>query len=78
MKVAVTVVLFLVFVTHDTVGASDSKCTVLDDINGCSVPLRLPFPYKAQFTPACNSHDVCYRCVSVLSFFHRALYFLIK
>ncbi|XP_046578289.1 conodipine-P3-like [Haliotis rubra] len=32
------------------------------DVNGCSTPLRLPFFFKTTFTPACNRHDMCYRC----------------
>ncbi|KAL8616313.1 hypothetical protein ACOMHN_056256 [Nucella lapillus] len=28
--------------------------------NGCSAPFN--FPFKQQFTPSCNSHDVCYGC----------------
>jgi len=38
------------------------SCTVLQDINGCSTPLQLDIPFKKVFTPACNAHDVCYRC----------------
>lgn len=34
-------------------------------VDGCSIPLGLPFFYKTQFTPSCNKHDVCYRCVSI-------------
>jgi len=30
--------------------------------NGCSIPGDLPTPYKRLFTPACQVHDVCYRC----------------
>lgn len=37
-------------------------CT--DHSNGCSIPGNLPFFYKATFTPSCDRHDVCYRCVS--------------
>ena len=33
--------------------------------NGCSVPLGMNAPYKDQFTPACNKHDICYGCVSI-------------
>lgn len=31
-------------------------------INGCSIPLDLPFFYKRAFTSACDKHDVCYAC----------------
>lgn len=33
-----------------------------DYANGCSTPRYTP--YRGVFTPACNLHDVCYRCVS--------------
>ena len=33
-------------------------------IDGCSVPFGLPFFFKELFTPSCNRHDICYRCVS--------------
>jgi len=29
-------------------------------INGCSVPLKLPFLFKKTFTPSCRKHDICY------------------
>lgn len=41
----------------------DGKCAVLNDVNGCSTPFK-KFPYRDRFTPSCDSHDVCYRCVS--------------
>lgn len=31
---------------------------------GCSIPLLKKFPYKTSFTPPCQRHDICYRCVS--------------
>lgn len=40
--------------------AIDASCYM--KMNGCSVPLGLPFFYKKDFTPACNKHDVCYYC----------------
>ena len=41
------------------------KCAILNDINGCSTPIKSDqVPYRVLFTPACNSHDACYRCVS--------------
>ena len=36
-----------------------------NEVNGCSVPFKLPAPFKKAFTPACNIHDVCYGCVSM-------------
>lgn len=39
-------------------------CEVLKKTNGCSIPFGLPFPFKKDFTGACNKHDVCYECVS--------------
>ncbi|XP_065656529.1 conodipine-P1 [Hydra vulgaris] len=47
--------------TAETTDA-DKKCLVTDFLNGCSTPFHLPLPYKAMFTPACMTHDVCYRC----------------
>ncbi len=46
--------------------------------NGCSVPLGMAAPYKEQFTPACNKHDICYGCVSEVNFFTylKVCYFL--
>ncbi|VDI13923.1 Hypothetical predicted protein [Mytilus galloprovincialis] len=32
-------------------------------INGCSLPFHMPFFYKQKFTPSCNLHDMCYKCV---------------
>ncbi len=45
-------------------GESDGTCISESHVNGCSVPLNSPFPYKKVFEPACHKHDVCYRCVS--------------
>ncbi len=39
-------------------------CKADKHANGCSVPLGMTAPYKEQFTPACNKHDICYGCVS--------------
>ena len=36
-------------------------------VNGCSIPCDFPFVYKTKFINACNKHDVCYSCVSVVS-----------
>ena len=44
-------------------------CDVLKKTNGCSIPLDLPFPYKQEFQPVCNEHDVCYICVSTVYVF---------
>ncbi|KAK3086241.1 hypothetical protein FSP39_015673 [Pinctada imbricata] len=40
-------------------------CTFNPVVNGCSIPGQLPAPYKTDFTPACNRHDICYACVSI-------------
>lgn len=56
--------MFMLFVAFLEVSSSNTQCTVLSDINGCTVPFKLPLPYVKEFTPSCNSHDVCYRCVS--------------
>ena len=39
-------------------------CNADKHANGCSVPLGINAPYKNDFTPACNKHDICYGCVS--------------
>eukprot|EP00795_Rhopilema_esculentum_P017501 gene17501-9120_t len=41
---------------------ADAEC--MTNVNGCSVPFRGKFPYSRYFKPACNRHDVCYRCGS--------------
>uniref|UniRef100_A0A7M5VGM2 Conodipine-M alpha chain n=1 Tax=Clytia hemisphaerica TaxID=252671 RepID=A0A7M5VGM2_9CNID len=43
--------------------ADNSKCE--RQLDGCSVPLNIPFPYKQFFHTACLKHDVCYRCGKV-------------
>ena len=40
-------------------------CNADKHANGCSVPLGINAPYKSDFTPACNKHDICYGCVSL-------------
>ena len=40
-----------------------STCVSDEHINGCSTPTGHE-PYREEFTPACNEHDVCYFCVS--------------
>ncbi|PVD21307.1 hypothetical protein C0Q70_19480 [Pomacea canaliculata] len=39
---------------------SDGQCSA--DANGCSIPFNINVFFKEEFTPACNIHDVCYRC----------------
>eukprot|EP00112_Aurelia_sp_Birch-Aquarium-sp1_P025533 Seg852.16 transcript_id=Seg852.16/GoldUCD/mRNA.D3Y31 product="Conodipine-M alpha chain" protein_id=Seg852.16/GoldUCD/D3Y31 len=41
---------------------AESSCPWESKVNGCSVPLGAPFPYKEAFKPVCNRHDVCYIC----------------
>ena len=46
--------------------ASSASISTLDpcdreDANGCSSPFD--FPFKKEFTPSCNRHDICYGCV---------------
>lgn len=43
----------------------DASCDYESHVNGCSVPLGMPFPFKPLFTPVCNRHDVCYICVCI-------------
>ncbi|WAR13112.1 COP3-like protein [Mya arenaria] len=37
-------------------------CDRAPDVDGCSVPGNLPYPYKNTFRPDCNKHDICYSC----------------
>ena len=46
-----------------------SSCPADVHVNGCSIPLNAPFPYKELFKPVCNRHDVCYICVSTCATF---------
>ena len=68
--------LLLIMVEMLTMAASGRPhtCEVDKYADGCSVPLGISAPYKEQFTPACNKHDICYGCVSsngfALIFFH--------
>jgi hypothetical protein len=39
------------------------SCVYNQYTNGCSTPTGYE-PYRKEFTPACNEHDVCYCCVS--------------
>lgn len=39
---------------------ASSHCT--KSVNGCSTPSGTPF--KKEFTPYCNRHDLCYTCAS--------------
>lgn len=43
-------------------------CNADKHTNGCSVPLGINAPYKEDFTPACNKHDICYGCVSTSTY----------
>ncbi len=45
---------------------AESSCISDQHINGCSVPFKGNFPYEKRFKPACDRHDVCYRCVSYI------------
>lgn len=41
-------------------------CDTNEHVNGCSIPFGISWFYKAEFTPDCNKHDVCYWCVSTI------------
>ena len=46
-----------------------SSCRVCDadrNTNGCSTPMGMNAPFKGQFTMACDKHDICYGCVSIV------------
>lgn len=34
------------------------------ETDGCSTPVK-NVPFVEVFTPACDRHDICYRCVSI-------------
>ena len=42
-----------------------NHCKADKHTNGCSVPLGMNAPFKDDFKPACNKHDICYGCVSL-------------
>nr|QNH72513.1 toxin candidate TRINITY_DN7890_c0_g1_i1 [Isarachnanthus nocturnus] len=37
-------------------------CEVDRQTNGCSVPFGIDAPFKREFIPACDKHDICYGC----------------
>lgn len=39
-----------------------ASCSADKFADGCSVPSVIPAPFKKEFTPACNRHDICYGC----------------
>ena len=47
--------------TARKIRAKRSTCVSDEHINGCSTPTGHE-PYREEFTPACNEHDVCYFC----------------
>lgn len=61
--------LFFVFSTCVDINLAKSfrskrnSCVYNEHTNGCSTPTGYE-PYRDEFTPACNEHDVCYFCVS--------------
>ncbi|XP_065650171.1 conodipine-P1 [Hydra vulgaris] len=55
-------ILISAFILHAESSDVDTKCLVNEHLNGCSTPFHLPLPYKGMFTPACMTHDICYRC----------------
>lgn len=44
---------------------SGRVCEADRNTNGCSTPMGINAPFKREFTPACDKHDICYGCVSV-------------
>ncbi|ESO88230.1 hypothetical protein LOTGIDRAFT_165658 [Lottia gigantea] len=51
-------IIFLTLINLETLIATD--CSRFS--NGCSTPFNGPLFYKTSFTPACDRHDVCYKC----------------
>ena len=68
MAALATVTVALVYITTVVAQRVDfQQCYTNEElINGCSVPWGFDFPYKTMFTPACDYHDVCYSCVSLM------------
>ena len=50
-------------------GYTQTQCIADSRVNGCSIPLGLPFYYKREFTPSCHKHDICYFCVSTTVYY---------
>ena len=72
MRSEILVVLDMVLLAS-ALKTESPQCHV--ETNGCSIPKGVPRPFVETFTPACNRHDVCYRCVSVISnLFPRTLF----
>ena len=72
MRSEILVVLDMVLLVS-ALKTESPQCHV--ETNGCSIPKGVPRPFVETFTPACNRHDVCYRCVSVISsLFPRTLF----
>ena len=72
MRSGILVVLDMVLL-GSALKTESAQCHV--ETNGCSIPKGVPRPFVETFTPACNRHDVCYRCVSVISnLFPRTLF----
>lgn len=47
------------------VGFTFCSCRVCEadrNTNGCSTPMGMDAPFKREFTPACDKHDICYGC----------------
>ncbi|PFX19817.1 uncharacterized protein LOC111337718 [Stylophora pistillata] len=41
---------------------SGRVCEADRNTNGCSTPMGINAPFKREFTPACDKHDICYGC----------------
>ncbi|CAH3046364.1 unnamed protein product [Porites evermanni] len=59
MRSEILVVLDMVLLAS-ALKTESPQCHV--ETNGCSTPKGVPRPFVETFTPACNRHDVCYRC----------------
>ena len=70
---ALLLFVIIVFATRPTRPRPQS-CKADKYANGCSIPLGILAPYKEQFTPACNKHDICYGCVSINLMYSYCLY----
>ena len=65
----------LLLLSSAVVYARPLSCAADKFADGCSVPSMIPAPFKMEFTHACNRHDICYGCVSILRYSNILLFF---
>lgn len=62
-RMSTTLAALVLVIAFSVSGTGAFQCSSF--ANGCSTPFNMDVWYKKEFTPACNIHDVCYRCVSL-------------